>query len=121
MSYSEVDAITMIGSRFVKRGNELSFADQQAVKAAFVYRYTLDNIPQWARELRPDGTAYMPQFRSDQEWLANTWFSVNEHGYWNQKENMCCSKSLFPFGQVEQYPGQVHDLLTGRQRTRPDA
>jgi hypothetical protein len=42
--------------------------------AQFVNRFTMDHVPAWARQARPDGTFYAPQWRSDREWYNNTTF-----------------------------------------------
>jgi hypothetical protein len=40
----------------------------------YVYRYTMDYIPQWAHEAAPNGKFYAPQYRSDREWYESTEF-----------------------------------------------
>lgn len=44
--------------------------------AAYLHRFTLQHVPVWSRKPMPNGTAYSPQFSSDEEWLANTLFPV---------------------------------------------
>ena len=114
--YSEDYAIDMLGTKRVKLGKDLSARDQETAKAGFVYRYTLDNIPEWAKELRPDGTHYMPHFASDQEWLNNTWFAVASDGRFLYRSVFCCGAAQFPFGKEEQYLGQLQQLIASHKR-----
>ena len=62
-----------------KAGRDLTEAQQDMVKLRYKFRFTKENVPLWATEPRPDGTRYMPQFESDQEWLENSHFRVYIH------------------------------------------
>jgi hypothetical protein len=46
----------------------------EAAKAQFVHRFTMEHVPAWALEKRPDGTFYAPQYRTDREWYDSTLF-----------------------------------------------
>lgn len=78
-------------------GSQLS-ADQQAeALCRFVHRFTGDNRPGWAREKRPDGSAYPVQFADDKDWLANTRFHVTPAGKLSPKHDFCESSPTWPF------------------------
>lgn len=99
MPHSEDTARSVIGSEYVKLGKDLSPEDQKRVKAEFIYRFTGEHTPKWARELRPDGSRYMPHHKNDTEWLAETWFAVTKSGKFCPRFGQCCSMALFPFGK----------------------
>lgn len=40
----------------------------------FTNRYTMEHVPQWAREKQHEGKYYAPHFRTDAEWYAATLF-----------------------------------------------
>lgn len=42
--------------------------------ARYVHRFTMELVPRWALDPAPSGKYYAPQFRSDAEWYANTYF-----------------------------------------------
>lgn len=42
--------------------------------AQYVHRYTLQHIPQWAKQPASNGKYYAPQYLTDQEWYDNTVF-----------------------------------------------
>lgn len=49
----------------------------ERAKAAYVQRFTMEHVPQWAQKPAPNGNYYAPQYRSDAEWHANTLFPPN--------------------------------------------
>lgn len=42
--------------------------------AQYVHRFTMEHVPQWAKQELSPGKYYAPQFRSDREWYDNTLF-----------------------------------------------
>jgi hypothetical protein len=50
---------------------KLSFAE---ACAQYVHRFTMEHVPQWAKQVREDGSYYAPQYTSDREWYDNTAF-----------------------------------------------
>lgn len=86
----------------LKWGSELTPQEQRQVKRIFVHRFTIEHIPEWAnRSRRPDGTAYMPQFQDDKDWLANTQFAVNLAGDFWPRHPFCYSYPTWPLGKDE--------------------
>lgn len=83
----------------MKYGNELCAADQAHVLAAYLHRYTRENKPAWARELRPNGRPYPVQFDSDQEWLERTRFAVRKDGRLDRRARFCQSVPTWPDGR----------------------
>lgn len=54
----------------------------EEARRKYVHRYTMEHVPQWARQrpCDPGGTEtryYAPQFRTDREWFENTVFPPN--------------------------------------------
>jgi len=95
--------------RYVK-GNELPPALQRAAFAAYVHRFTMEHVPDWARRRPCDsgGTEtryYAPQYRSDAEWLANTQFPVTARGRLSERPSDCRSAGqTWPLGQWLEQP-----------------
>ncbi len=77
-------------------GTQLSANDQRHVLSAYTHRFTREHVPAWAKETRPDGSAYPVQFDSDQEWLANTQFHVTASGDLDKRVNHCHSTPTWP-------------------------
>jgi len=78
----------------MRRGTALHEDDKRHVLAAFVHRFTMERRPQWAR-----GTLYMPQFRDDADWLANTLFHVRRNGRLDHRFRGCQSTPSWPLGK----------------------
>jgi len=78
------------------KGNSLHPDDQRLVLRAFIYRFTGDNTPQWAR----DG-GYKVQFADDSEWLANTTFAVRTDGRLDRRYKRCESSPTWPDGRAK--------------------
>jgi hypothetical protein len=53
-----------------------SFED---AKRQYVYRFTMEHVPKWAKEPCGNGLYYKPQFKSDREWYDN--FTMDEFSY----------------------------------------
>ncbi len=49
----------------------------EQAKRKFTNRFTMEHVPQWAHQVRPDAKFYAPQYRSDEEWFNNTLFPPN--------------------------------------------
>lgn len=79
-----------------KLGSELPRDEQRYVLEAFGNRYTADRRPLWAREKRPCGRAYLPHFKDDADWLANTFFVVTKSGRLDRRFNHCFSYPTLP-------------------------
>ncbi len=43
-------------------------------RAQYMYRYTMEHVPAWAREPMPNGRYPAPHFRTDAEWFDHTKF-----------------------------------------------
>jgi len=82
-----------------RKGTELVLEDQKKALGLFVHRFTATHKPQWANTPKPDGTPYKPQFRSDEDWLANTRFVVLANGRLSKEADYCESTPTWPNGQ----------------------
>lgn len=82
------------GRETMRRGTALHPDDRREVLAAFVNRFTIERTPAWAR-----GTLYKPQFRDDQDWLANTLFHVRRNGRLDRRFKGCQSTPTWPLGK----------------------
>lgn len=71
--------------------------------AQYVHRFTMEHVPNWARDVRPDGTYYAPQFRSDLEWYENTRFK-GEEGWLGVKDSCFTTGQTWPLGQALSEP-----------------
>lgn len=69
----------------------------EKAKKQYIHRFTMEHVPQWALELRPDGTHYAPQYRSDREWYDNTVFP-GEAGHYGPKTSCITSNQTWPLG-----------------------
>jgi hypothetical protein len=79
------------------KGSKLSPSQQAQVLRVYVNRFTGDNHPAWAKQLRPDGSAYPVQFLNDSDWLENTLFFVTKSGELNKRHKFCHSSPTWPF------------------------
>ena len=43
-------------------------------KRAYVHRFTVEHVPEWALKPAPNGRYYAPKYRSDLEWFQHTLF-----------------------------------------------
>jgi hypothetical protein len=70
----------------------------------YLYRFTMEHVPQWARKPRPDGKHYAPQYASDREWFDNTKFP-GEPGHIGRITECFAMNASWPLGQSleEQY------------------
>ncbi len=66
--------------------------------AKYVHRFTMEHVPQWARQVREDGTYYAPQFRSDAEWYNATSFP-GENGVHRRSKYCRTLGQTWPLGQ----------------------
>ncbi len=86
-------------------GTKLTEKERNHVLRCYVNRYTKEHKPMWAREKRPDGSAFMPQFSSDLDWLAHTEFAVKKDGRLDMKARYCLSHPTWPEGDHERKGG----------------
>lgn len=77
----------------MRLGSELGWQEKQAVLRSYVYRYTGDHRPGWAK---PDSPV---QFKDDADWLANTKFAVTKAGGLDKRVNHCESNPTWPNGK----------------------
>jgi hypothetical protein len=77
-------------------GSELSPEQQRAALARFIYRFTGEHCPEWARKPMPNGTAYPVHFATDAEWLANSSFDVTASGRLSKRHGFCESRPTWP-------------------------
>jgi len=64
----------------------------------YIFRFTMEHVPQWGKTRRADGTYYAPQYRSDAEWYENTTFP-GERGH-SMGPDYCHSRNqTWPLGQ----------------------
>ena len=69
-------------------------------KAAYVHRFTMEHIPQWALQPMPNGRFYAPQYRTDAEWFANTLFPPNNPFARSRRDTHCYSSNQsWPLGK----------------------
>ena len=77
-------------------GTQLNPAAKRHALARYVHRYTGTHKPAWARQPRPDGTAYPVQFTDDFDWLAHTRFAVTKAGNLDNRASYCESNPTWP-------------------------
>ncbi len=84
-----------------RRGSTLSLQQQHKALSLYCHRFTKDHKPRWSYEPRPDGNPCMVHFKDDQEWLANTWFPVNNDGIISERKGAghCYSMPTWPEGR----------------------
>lgn len=61
-------------------GAKLSPELRREALRSYVYRFTAEHRPDWARKEWKDGKPYPVQFASDADWLAHTDFPVTKSG-----------------------------------------
>lgn len=78
-------------------------------QARYVHRFTMDHVPEWAREKRSDGTYYAPQYRSDKEWYDNSLFPGDkDYPFKGWMDGSCCSRNeTWPLGQSLDKPFNI--------------
>lgn len=78
--------------------------DFETAKRTYVHRFTMEHIPNWAREPMSNGKFYAPQFRSDREWFDNTLFPP--HKFQLSKRDTSCftTGETWPLGQYLDAP-----------------
>lgn len=68
--------------------------------AAYIHRFTMEHIPEWAKEQGPDGKFYAPQYRTDQEWYDNTKFPPhNPHARSAKDTSAWSTGQTWPLGR----------------------
>lgn len=73
---------------------KLSF---EKAKALYVYRYTMDHVPVWAKKPCSAGKYYAPQYKSDLEWFENTVFP-GEKGVHSTSTKCDTTNQSWPLG-----------------------
>lgn len=71
----------------------------EQAKAAYVHRFTMEHIPQWAKKPMDNGKYYAPQYTSDREWYDNTLFPP--HAFSISKRDTSChsTNQSWPLGK----------------------
>lgn len=69
-------------------GADLCPDDREWALRHFVNRFTLEHKPDWAFTPTLLGREFLPQFRSDQEWLSRTRFFAAASGRIDRKCNL---------------------------------
>lgn len=74
----------------------------QQAQSRYPHRFTMEHVPQWARQVRRDGTYYAPQYRSDAEWFERTVFPGEpRHIPAHKRDTSCMSLAqTWPLGQA---------------------
>jgi hypothetical protein len=75
----------------------------EEAKARYVHRFTMEYVPRWALEQRPDGSHYAPQYRSDREWYEHTKFP-GEPGLHGNSKRCETTGQTWPLGQTLSAP-----------------
>lgn len=75
----------------------------------YIHRSTMEHVPAWAKEARPDGSFYAPHYRSDREWYDSTRFPGEpEHIMGKQHRGHCDSRgATWPKGKSLKAPFTV--------------
>lgn len=66
--------------------------------AVYVHRFTMEHTPAWARQPRPDGAFYAPQYSTDREWYEQTAFP-GEPNHIGQITHCYSRNASWPLGQ----------------------
>jgi hypothetical protein len=77
-------------------GKNLHPDDQRHVLSAFIYRFTQTHVPEWAKS---GNYTYYPQFKDDDDWLANTLFHVRNDERLDRRYKSCQSSPTWPLGK----------------------
>lgn len=72
----------------------------EEAKRDYIHRFTMEHVPDWAKEQRPDGKYYAPQYKTDYEWYCNTHFFRNE---------CACTNLSWPLGTELDKPFNAGD------------
>jgi len=71
----------------------------EQAKAAYVHRFTMEHVPQWASKSMSDGKYPAPQFRTDREWFESTMFPPNNPYAMSSRDTSCHSTNqTWPLG-----------------------
>lgn len=79
----------------MRKGSELAPRVQADVLRRFVHRFTEARRPAWARA----NLNYLPQFKDDADWLANSQFHVTKTGELDRRYRYCMSSPTWPQGK----------------------
>ena len=78
------------------KGCDLCLPDQRHVLSAYVHRFTVKHVPEWATS---GNYKYYPQFEDDADWLANSEFYVKADGTLDMRHRGCLSHPTWPQGK----------------------
>lgn len=70
--------------------------DFETAKRLYPHRFTMEHVPDWAKQKCNDAFFYAPQFRSDQEWFEHTVFPPNPMC---DKNHCYSSRETWPLGK----------------------
>lgn len=92
-------------------GSELNEKARKCALQTFIHRWTRDHCPAWLFDYPPRSVNPIPvQFASDQDWLANTRFTVTKAGNLDAKVHRCESNPTWPDNpELRDSPNLVRD------------
>ena len=70
----------------------------EQAKRAYINRYTMEHVPQWARKICTNGFFYAPQYRTDLEWYENSTFK-GEPDWFGTGSDCQSHNQSWPLGQ----------------------
>lgn len=78
-------------------------------RAQYVHRYTMEHAPSWASSPAPNGKYYAPQYRTDAEWYARSYFpGEKDHPLGEYHGGSCHSADqTWPLGHWLEEPFKV--------------
>lgn len=62
------------------KGSNLTHKQRNHVKRAFVHRFTGEHKPDWASKPMPNGNQYQPTHKTDNDWIEDYAFYVQNNG-----------------------------------------
>lgn len=71
------------------KGKNLNSNQRAQVLSAFIYRFTGDHVPSWAKGTMPNGDTYKPQFPTDNDWINAYAFYFKDDGTLASKPGHC--------------------------------
>jgi len=72
-------------------------------KARYSHRFTCEHVPAWAREPRPDGRFYAPQYETCRQWYEATRFP-GEPGLHGNSRHCLSGSPTWPLGTALDAP-----------------
>lgn len=71
----------------------------EQAKRDFPDRYTVDNVPQWARKPAPNGRYFAPHYASDREWYESQIFPGEPGLHGNARQCKQVRRETLPMGK----------------------